>query len=103
MAKVRARGEEIRRFILDRVRESASDVGKAVAEKFGITRQAANKHLQRLESEGILKKSGRTTALEYHLAPLSSWHRDYEIAPGLAEDVVWRTDVRAALGSLPEN
>ena len=103
MAGVRARGEEIRRYILDHVEKSPGDVTKTTAERFGITRQAVNKHLRRLQADGVLRRSGNTRASVYRLAPLSQWTHSCEIEPGLAEDVVWRRDVRAVLGDLPNN
>src|SRR3989454_1721139 len=103
MTRVRARGEDIRRFILERVEREPADVAKATAERFKITRQAAGKHLQNRVTEGALRRTGNTSATAYKLTPLFEWHRDYEIKPGLAEDVVWTDDVKAALGHLPDN
>lgn len=37
------------------------------------------------------------------LCPLVEWRGHYKIAPELAEDVVWRNDIAAALGQLPDN
>ena len=62
MTRVRARTEKIRRFILERVEESPRDVSNATSAKFGITRQAVNKHLRRLLAEGVLRRSGNTRA-----------------------------------------
>lgn len=103
VTRIRARGEDVRRFILDRVEASPGDVSKATTEKFNITRQAVNKHLRRLMAEGALLRSGKTRAMVYRLAPLSEWHESYEIKPGLAEDVVWTRDIKGALGALPDN
>ena len=103
MTGVRARGEQIRRYILDRVEKSPDGVTKATADKFGITRQAVNKHLRRLRDEGVLRRSGKTRANVYRLAPLLEWTQSWDIEPGLAEDVVWTRDVRDALGEMPNN
>jgi anti-sigma regulatory factor (Ser/Thr protein kinase) len=73
------------------------------AAKFGCSRQAVHKHLQRLTAEGAITESGQTRSKEYQLAPLVQWHKDYDVAPDLAEDAVWRTDVAPLLGMLPEN
>ena len=45
--KLRARGEKVREYILQQVAEHPGDITRCVAEHFGITRQAANAHLQR--------------------------------------------------------
>ena len=103
MAGTRARGEQVRQFILDRVEQSPNGVAQAVGEKFGISRQAANIHLRQLCDEGILERSGRTRATRYRLAALSRWRRRYELRTEQAEDVVWARDVRGVLGEFPEN
>lgn len=103
MARIRARGEDVRRYLVDHVEAHPSDVSKLAAERFGITRQAVSKHLRRLVSEGFLTESGNTRSRTWKLAPLSTWRRAYTIASNLAEDVVWTNDVRPALGQLPGN
>ena len=103
MTRVRARGEDIRRYILDNVEKNPRRVSKLTADKFVITRQAVNKHLQRLVEEKSLSESGNTRSRVYKLAPLVEWRGSYKIAAGLAEDVVWTNDVRLALGQLPDN
>lgn len=103
MTGVRGRGEKIRRFILERVEESPGDVAKATSARFGITRQAVNQHLRRLRAEGILRRTGNTRASTYQLAPLSQRRSTFPIEPGLAEDVVWRREVRGVLSDLPDN
>lgn len=104
MAKrVRARGEDIRRYILDSVERHPKDLSRITADQFKITRQAVNKHLQRLYSEGTIVESGNTRNRSYKLSPLVKWQGNYEITPGLAEDLVWANDVKKALGELPDN
>jgi len=103
MTRVKARGEDIRRFILEHVERHPEDISKVVAAKFGITRQAVNKHLRRLAMEGALKNEGRTRGRTYAVTPLTQWRSDYPIAPGLAEDLVWSNDIKAVMGQLPDN
>ena len=103
MMRVRARGEDVRRFIVEHVERHPGDISRITAEHFEITRQAVNKHLKRLVLEGCLAETGNTRNRIYKLAPLSTWRRTYEIVPGLEEDVMWTKDVRAALGQLPDN
>ena len=103
MTGIRARGERVRQFILDRVEHSPKGVAQAVGEKFGISRQAVNVHLRQLCDEGILARSGKTRATQYRLAAFSQWSRPYEIRTEPAEDVVWARDVRGVLGAFPEN
>ena len=102
MARARARGEEIRRFIIEHVEKHPADISRKTAEKFGITRQAVNKHLQRLTGEKSLAQTGVTRNRSYKLAPLLEFRKEY-LTAGLEEDVVWRNDVLPAIGKVPDN
>lgn len=103
MTRVRARGEDIRRFILDHVEKHPSDIAKIAAEHFRITRQAVNKHLQRLVSEGALAESGKTRNRTYKLSPILEWRQSYQLTKDLAEDIIWTNDITEVIGQLPEN
>jgi len=103
MTGVRARGEDIRRYITENVEKHPAGISGVTSAHFKITRQAVNKHLKRLVDEKILSESGKTRSRIYKLVPLAEWRRDYRIKPGLAEDVIWTNDVRPALGHLPDN
>jgi hypothetical protein len=101
--KVRARGEDIRRFILGNVEKNSSDIAALTAGHFGITRQAVNKHLKKLVAENALIPTGQTRSRSYKLGSLLEWRRTYPIVAGLAEDQVWFKDVLPILGQLPHN
>ena len=106
MSGVRARGEDIRRYILDNIEKHPSNISKVTADHFKITRQAVNKHLQRLTEEKVLSESGKTRGRVYKLSPLVEWRRVYHLvgSPSVpAEDVIWTNDIRGALGQLPDN
>ena len=103
MTRVRARGEDVRRFILDNVEKNPIAISNITAEKFGITRQAVNKHLQRLSAEHALTHTGKTRNRSYKLAPLLEWSQLYTIDAHLAEDVVWSRDILPQLTYFPEN
>jgi len=103
MNRVRARGEDIRRFILEHVEKHPSDIAKAAAEKFGISRQAVNKHLQRLTDEKALATTGKTRSRNYSLCPVEDWVKIYQITQDLAEDIIWRNDILEVIGKMPEN
>lgn len=103
MSRVRTRGEDIRRYILGNVEKHPNDIARLTAEKFDITRQAVNKHLQRLTAEKVLTETGKTRSRAYKLCPLLEWQQTYKPGPELAEDVVWTNDVRPVLGPLPDN
>jgi len=103
MSRVRARGEDVRRFILKKLEQHPSDVSRVTAEHFGITRQAVNKHLHRLTSEKAIVEAGQTRNRVYKLGSLSEWRHLFQVVPGLAEDTVWRESVSEALGKMPDN
>ena len=103
MTRVNSPGESVRRFIVEQVEKYPGSIAKVTAEHFNITRQAVNKHLQKLTAEGCLTETGHTRNRSYKLAALSTWQHTYQIVPGLAEDVVWTNDVSQALGQLPDN
>lgn len=101
--RVRARGQDIRRFILEHVEKHPNDVARLTSDHFKITRQAVNKHLRRLIFEKSLTETGETRKRTYKLAPLVEWRKLYTISPDLEEHVVWEQDVSAILQPLPEN
>lgn len=103
MVKIRARGEAVRRFILENVEEHAGDIVALTAVHFDISRQAVGKHLTKLTSEGALRASGRTRGRTYTLAPLVEWSKRYDLTPGLPEDQVWRQDVAPVVGNMADN
>ncbi len=103
MTNVRLRGEAIRRFIIENVEKHPSDIAKITAAKFAVTRQAINKHVQKLVSEKALVQEGKTRRQSYALTPLLSWEKEYPIVKGLTEDRPWSQDIVPSLGSIPEN
>ena len=101
--RVRARGEDIRRFILEDVEKHPNDVAKLTSDHFKITRQAVNKHIRRLIFEKSLTETGETRKRAYKLASLVEWRRFYTISPDLEEHVLWDQDIGPVLQPLPEN
>jgi anti-sigma regulatory factor (Ser/Thr protein kinase)/biotin operon repressor len=103
LTRVRARGEEVRRFIIANVEKRPQDISRVVAQRFGISRQAVNLHLRRLVDEGALEAKGTTRSRTYTLAQLISWSEVYVIADQPTEDRVWHRDIAPHLGSVPQN
>ena len=102
MSGLRMRGDDVRKYIIDNVEKFPNEITRKTAEKFGITRQAVNKHLRRLTLEKCLIEEGETRSRVYKLAALSRWEKSFQI-DGLQEDIVWRESVAPALGELPVN
>lgn len=103
MRRVHTRGQDICRFIVEHVEKHPRDIAKVAGSQFKISRQAVNKHLQKLVAEGSLKHEGKTRNRVYKLAPLEDWVTSYELNTDLQEDLVWTQDIRPALANLPEN
>jgi hypothetical protein len=103
LVRVRARGEEIRKYVLNHVEKHPGDITKFASEHFKITRQAVRKHLQRLIYEKSLEENGETRQKVYKLAPLVQWQKTYQITPQLEEYLVWEQDIAPVLRPLPEN
>ncbi len=100
---MRARGEEIRLFILANIEKNPGDIAHVVAERFAISRQAANKHLKNLVADGALLPEGMTKYRRYKLAVLPEWRKRYALSQGIEEHLVWERDVAPELGNLPKN
>ena len=103
MPRIRARGEDIRRFIVENAEKHPTDLSRVTADHFGITRQAVNKHLKKLMAERVLAETGKTRNRSYKLRPIVEWTKRYAITAGLAEDLVWKNDVRPTLAHMPDN
>ncbi|MBS4069034.1 MAG: DUF4325 domain-containing protein [Sulfurimonas sp.] len=95
---------EIKDYICDLVFSNRSKtLSKTVSEQFGISRQAAQKHIRKLIDAGILTMSGTTNAATYKLSLLVDESQSFEISPKLDEDTVWRSFVRPKLDDIPHN
>lgn len=103
MTRIRSRGEDIRHYIIEHVGKHPKEVSNLAAAHFKITRQAVNKHLQRLIKEGAVIPTGKTISRTYALASLLEWRRSYKLDQPLAEDVVWTQDVAPVLGAQADN
>lgn len=103
MVKVRKRGEEIRQFILEKVQDNPNDIATLAAQEFSISRQAVNKHIQRLVKQDALVVKGSTRNRTYYLHPLEQWSKIYSLKKPLEEDVVWISDIKPLMVDFPDN
>ena len=99
---MRQKTSEIREFILRLCRNKARNVAAETARHFGISRQAASRHLHALENEGKVESSGKGNTQTSRIIPLAerTWHFSLQ---GLREDVVWAENLASLLSDLPEN
>lgn len=101
MAGTRERGREIRRFILGQAGAHPEDVAQVTAARFGISRQAVNKHLGSLVAEGLLNAQGATRNRRYSLSVLDRKEMVVPLTNQTEEDRVWRRDVEPFMADLP--
>lgn len=100
MAKT-SRYDQLVRNVTKDVIEHPRDLTRHFAERLGISRVATNKHIQRLETEGWIARSGPSTHPVFSLGYKRRISRLYKIE-GLEEDRVWAKDF-APYFDLPPN
>jgi DNA-binding transcriptional ArsR family regulator len=94
--------DSLRQRALALIATDGQGVAARLAEEFGLSRQATNRHLQALLQEGLVEAEGQTRARVYRLATLGKAVRRYA-REGLREDIVWREAFAPVLNDLPEN
>jgi DNA-binding transcriptional ArsR family regulator len=92
-----ARTQTIREFILDQAATHPRGLARRVAEAYGISRQAANRHLDLLVEAGLLEQSGQTRARTYRLRRTSSLTRELRVTPVLNPNRVWEDHIASLL------
>jgi anti-sigma regulatory factor (Ser/Thr protein kinase) len=103
MVRVRKRGEEIRQYILENVESHPKKIVQFTSEKFGISRQAVNKHIKLLVKQQTILMHGTTKSRFYSLCPIKNQEKKYLLDGELQEDIVWREDVYPLLIEFPDN
>ena len=103
MTRNEQKKSDIRDFVIFNVEKHRKDIGKLLAEKFGISRVTAVKHLQALIDEGILEAEGKTRNRIYLLKELINRIWRFDVSPDLHEDIVWREHIKPALVGTNEN
>jgi biotin operon repressor/anti-sigma regulatory factor (Ser/Thr protein kinase) len=104
MVGIRKRGENIRQFILDNVENHPRDLAAIATKTFDISRQAVNKHIQRLIEQGALIVSGgKTKNRHYLLHTNTQWETIISLEDKPAEDRIWRDEIELRLGNFPDN
>jgi len=99
----RERSTQIERFIVKTVLDNSGKVTGLTAEAFGISRQAAHRHVQRLVEEKVLAAEGATRNRTYTLLPLASRTEAFSLETAPDEDQVWRNHVAGLMTDIPDN
>ena len=90
MVRPSRQNQAVRDFILWNVEANPRSVGSLAAKKFGLSRTALSRYVQRLVGEGLLTTDGNTSGRHYALRPTVNVQIPIDISPGLAEDHIWR-------------
>lgn len=96
------RGHDIRNFALRGASAHPTDLVRVTAEQFGISRQAAGRHIAELVERGELEAVGTRRQRTYALKVLQELHVALPLA-GLEEHIAWRDNIMSALSDLPGN
>ena len=95
-------GKVIRENIIETIPDHPRDVVSIVRKRFGVSRQAVNRHIRELLEEGYITAEGKTRQREYSLKVLRNKRFTVPLTD-LAEDQVWRNEVAPVLTDLPRN
>ncbi len=90
MTVSRKRSDEIRQFILEHIEASSQTIAQLTAENFGISRQAANRHIKHLVNTGRLIATGSTRNKTYTSKPVIEKILTFQLTEKLEENVIWR-------------
>lgn len=85
----RQRTLSIQHFIVDHVDDDPKGIARRVAQAYGISRQAANRHLDVLVTAGVLDQAGQTRARAYALRRSAALSKEFRVTPVLRADRVW--------------
>jgi len=86
------KNKQIHQFILENVEDHPSDITAIVSSRFGISRQASHRHVQKLIGDGLLSAKGTTRNRRYEVKPLATFSTQLSLK-GLEEDKVWRQHI----------
>lgn len=95
--------EEIRRFILETVRDHPDNVIELTCQQFSLTRQGASWHVRELINQQQIVAQGSTRNRRYNLAEPVLFNRQYVVDSTLEEDAVWTNDLAPLFIDYPEN
>ncbi len=93
----------IRDFILQNVEEHPDSISRMTSKEFGISRQAVNRHLNTLLSQGLLSAKGSTRSRAYELRPIIEHRFPITISLDLDDDRVWRQYLAALFEGFRQN
>jgi virulence-associated protein VapD len=96
------KSEDIHDFIVNAIPNHPKDVVARAMERFGLTRQAINRHVNILIKLGLVQGEGKTKQRTYKL-PVTETNTFTVPMLNLEEDRLWREGISNLLKELPEN
>jgi hypothetical protein len=99
----RTKSKAVRQFILEGIGKASQDIVGLAIKKFGISRQAVNRHLHYLMEHDVIIAEGNNRKRKYRLKPVVDEKFVFPISKELQEDVIWRKHIRPWLDKAPSN
>ena len=87
-------------FVINNLEKHPKDIATIVAEKFGISVQAVNKHLKKMIKNNIIEAKGKTRGRVYALVKEFKVF-SYDINKHLSESEVWAKDIQPYMPTKP--
>jgi predicted transcriptional regulator len=104
MGRRQQRNAEVRSAIMNRIAAgNGVRIAAHIAEQFGLSRQAATRHVRTLAQEGHIRPIGNTRNRTYLVAAIPYSLSSFPITATLSEHDVWQAVVGDRLEALPEN
>ena len=94
------RSVKIRNYILDQIDSGQGRIAQKVSRNFGISTQAANRHLNHLTEAKIIVATGRTRNRQYKLKAIHNEQFNFVINRDLKEDFIWRKYINPIFSAL---
>ncbi len=102
MGLKREERHRVEEFVIRNLPDHPADIARATATEFGISRQAVNRYLRKLQAESVIKAEGTGRSTTYSLVTTEHFIR-LDVVPGMAEHRVWRDKVVPLLPELKQN
>jgi len=99
----KSQSDSIRQFIVANVTESPRTISRMVCDAYGLSRQAANRHLDSLVDAGSLEETGRTRGKQYKLLVQQHFDKKFRVTPLLDDEVIWTDYVAPLLAHVSDN
>ena len=94
------RSSPVRNYIINNLSSHKKDIIRMVVRKFGLSRQAALRHMYILITDGKVTATGRTKDRSYQLKSLEEKSFSFSITPELKEDQIFHEKISIYLDNL---